>query len=80
MTPDQELAALRQELAINERVSALILSVAQHMANAELRDTYKTLDAAQMLRQTGIAEGIEKFAQQITKAPKAARNDQSPPR
>lgn len=73
MTPEQELNEVRKELAVNERLAQLILSVAKHQANAEFRHMYKSNEAAIMIRQTGIAEGIEKLAAAITASPVAAR-------
>ena len=77
MTPDQRLLELRKELLLHDRLASLLVEVARDQADAELRVMYKTLDPAAMMRQTGIAEGIEKFAKEITKAPKTAPADQS---
>ena len=77
MTPEQKLLELRKELLLHDRLAGLIVDVARDLANAELRVMYKTLDPAAMMRQTGIAEGIEKFAKEITKAPQASQSDKS---
>ena len=77
MTPDQRLLELRKELLLHDRLASLLVEVARDQADAELRVMYKTLDPAAMMRQTGIAEGIEKLAREITKAPKPAPTDQS---
>ena len=77
MTPDQRLLELRKELLLHDRLASLLVEVARDQADAELRVMYKTLDPAAMMRQTGIAEGIEKFAKEITKAPKTSQSDKS---
>lgn len=76
MTPEQKVIALRQDLALNEDLANLLAEVAKQMADAELRQSYKTVDASILIRQAGIAEGIEKFVTEITKAPRA-RSDKT---
>ena len=77
MTPDQRLLELRKELLLHDRLARLLVEVARDMADAELRVMYRSLDPAVLMRQTGLAEGIEKIATEITKAPKTAPADQS---
>lgn len=77
MTPEQKLLELRKELLLHDRLAGLLVDVARDLANAELRVMYKTLDPAALMRQTGIAEGIEKLAKEITKAPKTSHDDKS---
>lgn len=80
MTPEQELTLVRQAFALDEAFAKAFASVAKRMADEELRAGYKTLDAAALVRQTGIAEGIERLAAATTKAPISARKDPRPPR
>lgn len=80
MTPEQELALVRQTFALDEAFAKAFSSVAKRMADEELRAGYKTLDAAALVRQTGIAEGIERLAAATTKAPISAHKDPRPPR
>ena len=76
----KELVAIRQALAVDERLVENIRHVAKAMADNELRESYKTLDAAILIRQAGIAEGIEKLARELTKAPSSAPKDRTAPR
>lgn len=73
MTPDQALKELRQEFAMNERLTQLFMQVAKSFADRQLRDTYQQIDHAALLRLTGVAAGVETFAKLITDSPNAAR-------
>lgn len=69
MTPEQALNECRKELALNERLASMLRQVAKAMADRELRHCYNTNDAGTIIRQTGIAEGIEKLAVELNKPP-----------
>lgn len=75
MTPEQKLHRLRQELAINEVLAEAITENAKLLADAELRASYKTLDAATLIRNAAFAEGVEQFAALLTKKPTASQKD-----
>lgn len=72
MTPDQIILEIRKELAINDRLSRLLADYAKQYADTALRISYKTNDAALLIRQAGMAEGAEQFVKEITKTPTAA--------
>jgi len=73
VTPEQKLQRLRQELALNDVLAEAVVENAKLLADAELRASYKTLDAAALIRQAALAEGIERLAAHLTKKPIAAR-------
>lgn len=75
MTPEQKLHRLRQELALQDVLTEAILESAKQLADAELRACYRTLDAAALIRQAALAEGIERLAAYLTKKPTAAQVD-----
>lgn len=72
----RRIEELRQELETNSRLRHLITAVAKDYADAELRHLYKTNDAAALIRGTGRAEGMEKFASYltVTRPTKRSRN------
>lgn len=74
MTPEQALNELRKEMALNERLAGLLKQVAKSMADQELRHNYTTNEPAIMIRQTGIAQGIEKLVTEISKPPARTRD------
>ena len=69
MTRDQLLLEIRKELGVNERLARLLKEFGEAFSNVALRKTYTTNDAAILIRQAGMAEGVEKFVSDITKAP-----------
>lgn len=73
MTPEQRINEIRKELLLNERLTTLLVEEAKHYADASLRKSYSTNDAALLIRQAGLAEGVEKFVSLITKPPVAAQ-------
>lgn len=73
MTPEQELHELRKALAIDERLAGLLANVAKNYADTALRKQYLTNDAAALIRQAGMAEGVEDFLKHITKPPIAEK-------
>lgn len=73
MTPEQELHEVRKALALDERLAGLLASAARSFADAALRESYLTNDAATLIRQAGMAEGAEKFLKHITKPPIAEK-------
>ena len=80
MTPEQELTLVRQAFALDEAFAKAFSSVAKRMADEELRAGYKTLDAAALVRQTGIAEGIERVGMGLDDEPIGAGRQRSPSR
>jgi hypothetical protein len=72
MTREQRLHEIRKELAVNERLAKLLIEYSVDHFNVAFRKTYNTNDAAQIIRQSGMAEGVEKFVADITKMPSAA--------
>lgn len=52
-----------------------INETAKRFADAELRATYQTLDAAALIRQSALAEGAERLARILTKEPSATPSD-----
>ena len=73
MTPEQSLYRIQQELALNEELRELLVKFSKHYADTALRKNYSTNDAAMLIRQSGMAEGVEQFIKDITKAPKLAQ-------
>lgn len=73
MTPDQKLTRIQQELALNTELRELLVEFASTFATVALRKSYTTNDAAMLIRQSGMAEGVELFMKDITKSPKAAQ-------
>jgi len=73
LTPEQNLTAVRQQMALDENLALMIRNAAKAYADDVLRKSYTTDDAAALIRQAGIAEGIEKFARTITSPPVAPR-------
>ena len=66
MTPKQILEELHKELETNSRLRELLSEYATAYANSALRSLYTTNDAAAMIRQSGMAEGVEKFVADLT--------------
>lgn len=80
MTPEQKLHRLRQELTGNDVLREAIIETAKLLADAELRASYKTVDAASLIRQAALAEGMERLAAHLTKKPEPARHAPAPSR
>lgn len=74
MTPEQKLKELRQEFAMNERLTGLLHDVAKSYADKQLRDTYGIVDHASLIRLTGVAAGVESFTKLITEMPTTAQS------
>lgn len=75
MTKAQLLAEIHKELAVNSRLVHLLMEFGEHYANAALRKTYSTNEPALLIRQAGMAEGVERFISELTKASKSAHPD-----
>ena len=76
MTREQRLAVIRQELALNERLAQLLVEHAKDFADTAMRKLYNApIDAGVMVRQIGLAEGVEMFIADLTKPNKPARSD-----
>lgn len=60
---------LRKELTASERIRELLLIASRNFADKSLRQLYKHNDASILIRQAGIAEGVELFVADITKLP-----------
>jgi hypothetical protein len=75
VTRDQRLNEIRKELALNSRLTQLLVEFSKDFADAALRRQYSTNDAAGLIRQAGLAEGAEKFIGEITKNPSTALDD-----
>lgn len=77
MSPEQELNEIRKELLANERLAKLLTDFSKRFADTALRKLYTVNEPALMIRQAGIAEGVELFMKDITKSPKNAPPDRS---
>ena len=76
VTPEQTLLELQKALVGDERLSELLKEAAKHYADTTLRKLYSTAEPAMLIRQSGMAEGVEQFIRTITKHPtKTARPD-----
>ena len=60
---------LQKALAMDERLAVLLKEAAKNYADLTLRQLYGTVEPAFLLRQTGMAEGVEQFIKGITKPP-----------
>ena len=69
MTPEQTLLELQKALVGDERLSELLKEAAKHYADTTLRKLYSTAEPAMLIRQSGMAEGVEQFIRAITKHP-----------
>lgn len=72
MNNEQALQELRKEFQ-DERLQGLIRQVTKAMADQELRLCYTTNESALLIRQTGVAEGMERLVREITKPPVRAK-------
>lgn len=72
MTPEQTLLEIRKALGTDERLARLLSDYAKHFADSALRKLYGTIEPAFMLRQSGLAEGVEQFTKLITAPPEAS--------
>lgn len=68
---------LQKALAMDERLAVLLTNASKFYADVTLRKLYGTVEPAFMLRQSGMAEGVEQFIKTITKPPKPAHSDRS---
>lgn len=75
MTPDQTLQEIQKALVGDERLSGLLKDAAKNFADYTLRQSYSTVEPALLIRQSGMAEGVEQFIKTITKHPTAAQPD-----
>lgn len=75
MTPAQSLLELQKALVSDERLVELLRDAAKNYADTTLRKLYGTVEPALLIRQTGMAEGVEQFIKLITKLPEAARDN-----
>lgn len=66
---------LRKALVGDERLAELLKDVAKDFADTTLRQLYGTVEPALLIRQSGMAEGVEQFIKSITKHPTAAQPD-----
>jgi hypothetical protein len=74
VTRDQRLYEVRKALALDERLAGLLKELASDYATDALRQLYHTNEPAVLIRQSGLAEGVEKFITHITKAPTTAQS------
>lgn len=65
MTPQQIAHQLKQELALNERLSKLLREHAKNYSDSIFRKTSSVTDHAGLLRLTGVAAGVEDFVSSI---------------
>lgn len=72
MTNEQALQELRKAF-LDERLLGMIRQVSKAMADQELRLCYTTNEAAVLIRQAGVAEGMERLVREITKPPVRAK-------
>ena len=75
MTPEQTMQEIQKALVGDERLSGLLQDAAKHYADITLRKLYSTVEPAVLIRQSGMAEGVEQFIKTITKHPTAAQPD-----
>ena len=68
---------LQKALAMDERLAVLLKEAAKNYADLTLRHLYGTVEPAFLIRQTGMAEGVEQFVKSLTKPPKPAQPDRS---
>ena len=68
---------LQKALALDERLTGLLRAAAKHYADTALRLLYGTAEPAFLIRQSGMAEGVEQFIKSITKPNKPAQPDRS---
>lgn len=69
---------LQKALVGDERLAELLQDAAKHYADTTLRRLYSTVEPAMLIRQSGMAEGVEQFIKTITKHPtKAAQPDRT---
>jgi hypothetical protein len=80
LSPEQQLKVVRQAFLLDDTLKQAFLAVVKQFADEELRVGYKTLDVSVLMRQTGIAEGMEKLASVLTKDTVARSQDRLPPR
>lgn len=64
---------LRKALVADERLLELLKEASKNYADTTLRKLYSTVDAAFLIRQSGMAEGVEQFINLITKKEHSAR-------
>jgi hypothetical protein len=62
----QLLEEIHKELETNSRLCGLLTDYATAYASAALRRLYTTNDAAALIRQSGMAEGVEMFVADLT--------------
>ena len=77
LTPDQTMQELQKALALDERLAELLKDAAKNYADTALRYSYGTTEPAFLIRQSGMAEGVEQFIKSITKPNKPAQPDRS---
>ena len=77
LTPDQTMQELQKALALDERLAELLKDAAKNYADTTLRQLYTTVEPALLIRQSGMAEGVEQFIKSITKPNKPAQPDRS---
>ena len=67
MSPDQTLSELQKALVGDERLVELLKDAAKNFADTTLRMSYSTVEPALLIRQSGMAEGVEQFIKLLTK-------------
>lgn len=72
MNNEQALQELRKTF-LDERLLGMMRQVTKALADQELRVCYTTNEAALLIRQAGIAEGMERLLREITKPPVRAK-------
>ena len=71
MTPEQALNELRKELAMNQRIADLLVSVAEQQEIEYLRNTYVTVGAHDaMVVSIASGKAVSEFVKLITAAKK----------
>jgi hypothetical protein len=75
VTPDQTMLEIQKALVGDERLAELLKDAAKHYADIALRKLYGSVEPAFLIRQSGMAEGVEQFIKSITKHPTAAQSD-----
>jgi hypothetical protein len=69
---------IQKALVGDERLAELLTEAAKSYADTALRRLYGSVEPAYLIRQSGMAEGVEQFVKSITKQPpKIAHPDRS---
>lgn len=60
---------IQKALVADERLAGLLKVASKHYADVALRKLYGSVEPAFLIRQSGMAEGVEQFIKTITAKP-----------